>query len=131
MCGIFGQIKKIESKISKNKKQVNEIFQRALQCQHRGPDNTKDLFLTYKDYDLYFVFHRLAINGLDEKSNQPMSFDNCTILCNGEIYNYKQLAKEYNIQLQTNSDCEIILHLYSLMGIQCIELLDGVFTFII
>jgi asparagine synthase (glutamine-hydrolysing) len=131
MCGIFGQIKKIESTLSKNKKQKNDIFQRAIQCQHRGPDCTKDLFLTYKDYDLYFVFHRLAINGLDEISNQPMTIDNITLLCNGEIYNYKQLAQEYNIQLQTNSDCEIILHLYSLMGIQCIELLDGVFTFLL
>ena len=33
-------------------------------------------------------------------------------MCNGEIYNYKILAERYNITLESDSDCEIILHLY-------------------
>ena len=77
---------------------------------------------------MYFVFHRLSINGLDEKSNQPMKIEDVVLLCNGEIYNYKHLAEEYKINLTTNSDCEIS-HLYKRLGIQCINLLDGVFTF--
>jgi len=52
-------------------------------------------------------------------------------MCNGEIYNYKELAKKYNIKLKTESDCEIILHLYHLLGCNMITLLDGVFSFII
>ena len=103
----------------------------ALQCQHRGPDNTTDLFSTYQGYHLYFIFHRLAINGLDEKSNQPMKINNIVLLCNGEIYNHKELARQYKIDLMTNSDCEIIIHLYHKMGIQCIKYLDGVFSFMI
>ncbi len=130
MCGIFGQIKKVNTK-NKNKYQKKDIFDKANKMKHRGPDNTSDLFLSYKDYDLYFVFHRLAINGLDEISNQPIKIDNTIVICNGEIYNYKKLAKEYNICLQTNSDCEIIVHLYKLIGIECIKLLDGVFTFLL
>ena len=129
MCGIFGQIKKV---IDRNQCiDKYDMFQRANLCQHRGPDITTNIFLTYKDYELYFVFHRLAINGLDSISNQPMKIGDTIIICNGEIYNYKELAEEYNIALQTNSDCEIIPHLYNLLGIQCIKLLDGVFTFLL
>ncbi len=129
MCGIFGRIKKVVNKGQCIDKKIT--FQNASLCQHRGPDNTGYIFLTYKDYELYFVFHRLAINGLDTMSNQPLRINNTILLCNGEIYNYKQLAEEYKISLQTNSDCEIIPHLYNLMGIQCIQLLDGVFTFLL
>ena len=128
MCGIFGQIKK-SSQINGIDKDI--LLKEALKSQHRGPDNTSNLYLTYKDYELYFVFHRLAINGIDEISNQPIQINNITCLCNGEIYNYRELAKEYKIDLKTNSDCEIIPHLYNLMGIQCIKLLDGVFTFLL
>jgi len=124
MCGIFSLVKK--GYIDKN-----EILKDALKCQHRGPDNTSDLFLTYNDYELYLVFHRLSINGIDEISNQPIQANNVTVICNGEIYNYKELSKEYNIELKTNSDCEVIPHLYNLMGIQFIKLLDGVFTFLL
>ena len=129
MCGIFGQIKKIVHRNRRIDKKIT--FQNASLCQHRGPDNTSNVFFTYKDYELYFVFHRLAINGLDSESNQPIYIDDTIIICNGEIYNYKELAEEYHITLRTNSDCEIIPHLYNLMGIQCIKLLDGVFTFLL
>ena len=77
MCGIFGQIKKV---VHRNQC-INRyaMLQRANLCHHRGPDNTIDIFLTYKDYELYFVFHRLAINGLDTRSNQPMKIGDTII----------------------------------------------------
>ena len=53
--------------------------------------------------------------------------DNIYLLCNGEIYNHEILAK--NVMLtKSNSDCEIILHLYKKLIIyQTVRLLDGVF----
>jgi asparagine synthase (glutamine-hydrolysing) len=129
MCGIFGEIRQIQN--SNDRFQLKDVLKRANKMNHRGPDDTSDYFTTYNSYHMYFVFHRLAINGLDEKSNQPMKLNNIVLLCNGEIYNYKQLAKDYNIDLQTNSDCEVIIHLYKKLGIQCIKLLDGVFTFLL
>ena len=61
-----------------------------------------------------------------------MTIDNVTLICNGEIYNYKELFNEMNIQPTTNSDCEVILHLYIHYGIkQTLMLLDGYFSFII
>jgi asparagine synthase (glutamine-hydrolysing) len=78
-------------------------------------------------------FHRLAINGLNEGSNQPLKLDdNLTLICNGEIYNYKELYQELDITPNTQSDCEVILHLYKKYGIDhTLRLLDGVFAFLL
>jgi asparagine synthase (glutamine-hydrolysing) len=82
-----------------------------------------------------FGFHRLAINGLNKKSNQPL-YDNekeeIILICNGEIYNYKELYSLMGIIPNTDSDCEVILHLYKKYGIeQTLQLLDGVFSFVL
>ena len=81
---------------------------------------------------LILGFHRLAINGLSSLSNQPFEMDDCILVCNGEIYNYKRLATENNITLLTESDCEIIIHMYRLYGMEyTLNMLDGVFAFIL
>jgi len=45
---------------------------------------------------------------------QPITYKNVSLICNGEIYNYKQLYDllKTDVTMQTNSDCEIIIHLY-------------------
>ena len=79
MCGIFGVVEK--EGIDKN-----ELLKGIrVKCQHRGPDNTSDLFLHLIMIINYIVFHRLSINGIDEKSNQPIEVNNVTVICNGEI----------------------------------------------
>ena len=124
MCGIFAHI-------SKYYHDYDTLCKYGNKCNHRGPDNTKIELDNYKDFYLFFMFHRLAINGLDSISNQPMTIDNITIICNGEIYNFKELAEKNKIKLKTNSDCEVIIHLYKIYGIDCIGLLDGVFSFLL
>lgn len=129
MCGIF-------TILSHNKNvDYEKLKSNGLKCQHRGPDNTKHELIYKNDYQLFFMFHRLSINGLSPSGNQPMSlsqYDGIKLMCNGEIYNYKKLAEKYNINLITGSDCEIIIHLYKLIGIdECIKQLDGVFSFVI
>jgi asparagine synthase (glutamine-hydrolysing) len=89
-----------------------------------------------KDIHTFIGFHRLAINGLDIKSDQPMTIETSLgrlyFVCNGEIYNYKQLAVEFNIELTSGSDCEIIPRLFLKIGIrETIQRLDGVFAFIL
>ena len=124
MCGIFALL-------NNNKTYSDEIIENSfMKGQNRGPEYTKYL---YKDnIDLNLGFHRLSINGLDDNSNQPFKMDNITLICNGEIYNHNELFKELNIERKTNSDCEIILHLYKLYGInQTLHLLDGVFSFVL
>ena len=131
MCGIFCYFSNNEESINHEKlKKCGE------KCKHRGPDNTKELTIHGKDnFKIYFQFHRLAINGLDEISNQPLKIKknkNLTLICNGEIYNYQKIAADYNFKLETNSDCEVILHLATILPIDAfIDKLDGVFSFII
>ena len=94
MCGIFALL-------NNNKTYSDEIIENSfMKGQNRGPEYTKYL---YKDnIDLNLGFHRLSINGLDEKSNQPFKMDNITLICNGEIYNHNELFKELNIERKTN-----------------------------
>ena len=96
----------------------------------RGPE-----FSTFSEFpnDVILGFHRLAINGLDETGNQPISYNDVIIVCNGEIYNYKQLYKTLGMEKgTTSSDCEVIIHMYLKFGIkQTLIMLDGVFAFIL
>ena len=43
------------------------------------------------------MFHRLKINDMSDSGNQPMYLDNISMMCNGEIYNYRILKDKYNI----------------------------------
>lgn len=94
----------------------------------RGPEFSS---LTNISYDILWGFHRLCINGLDEISNQPISAVKSVMMCNGEIYNHKELVQKSGLTMSTNSDCEIIARLYELYGTNFVNLLDGVFAFII
>ena len=79
-----------------------------------------------------FGFHRLAINGINTNSNQPIKIDNINLIANGEIYNYRELYKMLNIQPKTDSDCEVIIHCYKEFGIEyTLQILDGVFAFVL
>ena len=80
MCGIFFHLSNREI----NKETLREYGEKI---NHRGPDSTVELMLNDK-VNMYFLFHRLAINGLNEKGNQPMEIGNKILMCNGEIYNY-------------------------------------------
>tara|TARA_B110000259_G_scaffold147828_1_gene166719 strand:+ start:26641 stop:28332 length:1692 start_codon:yes stop_codon:yes gene_type:complete len=124
MCGIF-TIVNSDDNINNDCDTIERAFYNG---QSRGPE-----FSDLNNYDnLCIGFHRLAINGLNDKSNQPFEIDNVVMVCNGEIYNFKQLALENSIKLTTDSDCEIIIHLYLMYGIEyTLTLLDGVFAIII
>lgn len=121
MCGIFTLL---------NYSQVN--YDKFIKCQfmkgkNRGPEFSD---LQHISMNAIFGFHRLAINGLDDISNQPITIDNIHLICNGEIYNYRELYKLMDVSPKTNSDCEVIIHLYKRYGIkQTLKMLDGVFAF--
>ena len=119
MCGIFSKIGKYNEKT---------LLPYLNKIQHRGPDNTQTLCLD----NVFLGFHRLSINGLDNISNQPLYYDGVWVICNGEIYNYKTLIEENNFNYKTNSDCEIIIHMYIRYGIEyTCKHLDGVFAFVL
>jgi len=126
MCGIFGLLN------YKNKDLlITDIQSMSNAAKHRGPESSVLLCDVYNK-DIAFGFHRLAINGLNSESNQPFVIDNITLICNGEIYNYKKLLSELDVIPKTDSDCEVIIYLYRKFGIEnTVQMLDGVFAFML
>lgn len=123
MCGIFSLLN------NKNTHIMAFIEEQFNKGKGRGPEFSK---LQQVDSEAIFGFHRLAINGLNNESNQPIIIGDINLICNGEIYNYKELYSMMNIIPTTDSDCEVIIHLYNKYGIeQTLQMLDGVFSFIL
>ena len=130
MCGIFFfQSNTRDTDLSDDdlKLHLNKII-------HRGPDDTKSIHYkcnTMNTADTFIGFHRLSINDL-KGGQQPFVDNNIILICNGEIYNYKSLIKKYSLEVQSNSDCEVILHLYKKIGfLNTIKELDGIFACIL
>lgn len=123
MCGIFALLN--NSRVF-SPKLIKRAFMLGL---NRGPEQST---LTYVDDDVWMGFHRLAINGLNPASSQPMTINGITLICNGEIYNYKELYTLLDETPVTDSDCEVIIHLYARYGLEyTLQLLDGVFAFVL
>lgn len=124
MCGFIGIV-------NKNGDQVNSILlgKMAAAIHHRGPDEEGSL----EEGNIGFFHKRLSIIDLST-GQQPMTYEGCTIVFNGEIYNYVELREELvkkGHQFQTSSDTEVILHLYTEYGNECVNLLNGMFAFIV
>ena len=123
MCGIFSILN------NDNLYSPKELYQSFYKGKHRGPESSN-----FEKVNILceLGFHRLAINGLDNYSNQPIRIGDITLICNGEIYNYRELYDSLSIKPNTHSDCEIIIHLYLQFGIEyTLQKLDGVFAFIL
>jgi len=96
---------------------------------HRGPDGEG----TFADARVGFHHKRLAIIDL-VTGQQPMTSGDCTIVFNGEIYNYVELREELRQAghtFQTTSDTEVILRLYAEHGEQAVGMLNGMFAFLL
>jgi len=96
---------------------------------HRGPDDSG----CYVNANIGLGSRRLSIIDL-ETGNQPIGNEDRTIwvVYNGEIYNYQTLRLQLESKghlFHTNSDTEVIIHLYEEVGEQCVEQLGGMFAF--
>jgi len=123
MCGIFALLN------NNDHIPLNKIMSEFEKGKGRGPEHS---YFASVGVKTLFGFHRLAINGLNPESNQPIIHNNISLICNGEIYNYKELYESMDIAPTTDSDCEVIIHLYQKYGIdQTLQMLDGVFAFVL
>jgi len=124
MCGIFALLHNNNEVVD-----MDNILQNFMKGKSRGPENSK---LEVINDNLILGFHRLAINGLNDNSMQPLNIDGVILICNGEIYNYRQIFSNLKYEPRTQSDCEAIIPLYNKYGIKyTLENLDGVFSFIL
>jgi asparagine synthase (glutamine-hydrolysing) len=116
MCGIF---------FSNNSEKIN-IKKLSQHMRFRGPDD-QDILIEGNNI---IAHSRLAITGVDNGA-QPFLHSNYIAVCNGEIYNYKEIIKRYDLTPQTESDCEVIPLLYEKYGVEKFDELDGMYAFII
>ncbi len=98
----------------------------------RGPDSCG----SYNHNRVSLGHTRLSIIDTSEAASQPFtdSTGRYTIVYNGEIYNYKELRRELikkGVSFKSESDTEVLLHLYIEHGENCLHLLNGFFAFAI
>ena len=124
MCGIFALLN-ADSRL--NFEIIESAFNKG---QSRGPERSRSISPCIA---CNIGFHRLAINGLNTESDQPLLNEDVLLVCNGEIYNYRELYKLFpDDTAKTDSDCEIIIHMYKKYGIDyTLNNLDGVFAFVL
>ena len=127
MCGICG-IYLLDSEACADRSLLERMNSTMV---HRGPDD-----------DGYFVsgpvglaMRRLSIIDLSG-GKQPIANEDESlwIVFNGEIYNYPDLRTELlakGHRFRTRTDTEVILHLYEELGANCVDRLNGMFTFAI
>jgi len=125
MCGICGEFRF-------NKSQFDNVKLTKLMdsIASRGNDSKG----TYKEKNIFLGHHRLSIIDTSDKSNQPMKINDLVIIFNGVIYNYKELRKNLITKghiFNSSGDTEVIIRLYIEYGSECVNYLDGVFSFAI
>ncbi len=128
MCGIAGILNFDKSK------PITELTLLAMRdsMAHRGPDGAG----YYIDGEMGLAHRRLSIIDLSERGHQPFFTPDkrYAIVFNGEIFNYKELRQGLiadGVKFTSESDTEVLLHLYLKLGSAVLERLNGMFAFAI
>ena len=127
MCGIVGLI----SSDRRLRAEPTEIHRMCDTIVHRGPDDKG----VYVKGHVALGMRRLSIIDLST-GHQPIHNENRTIwiVFNGEIYNFGELRlglEKRGHEFYTNTDTEVIVHLYEELGEECVQKLRGMFAFAI
>ena len=126
MCGIITLVNKNSSKVD------TSVLEKSLSAiSHRGPDDTGYHF----QENVGLGFARL---GMVDIAGGKQPFTNAAgdiiLACNGEIYNYRELRQSLvnlGYAFKTQSDCEVILHLYEEDNLDFVKYPEGMFAFVI
>lgn len=93
---------------------------------HRGPDAGA----FFEEGPVALVHRRLSVIDLSEAAGQPMH-SHCgryVMSYNGELYNYRELARELGLSLRSSSDSEVLLESFALRGPSVISSFNGMFA---
>ncbi len=128
MCGISGVVNCGD----------RETLERMTSMQaHRGPDDAGVWDRKFPDGSYVGLgSRRLAILDLSPDGHMPMCNEDRTvwITYNGEIYNFAELRRELESKghrFASNTDTEVVIHLYEQEGPDCVKRLNGMFAFAI
>lgn len=128
MCGIAGFID--------FNKRSSEYILRSMtdQLTHRGPDDSGYFFEENTHAQVGLGHRRLSILDLSEQGHQPMQFQDYTVIFNGEIYNFQDIAKELakdGYSFRSHSDTEILLKAFDKWGTDAVNRFIGMFAFVL
>lgn len=121
MCGFIGVL---------GHTTTTELERMAKAVARRGPDAQG----RFESASFSAIHHRLAIIGPDERGTQPMHIDGLVVLFNGCIYNYQQLKNGLQadgVVFHTDTDTEVIPHLYRRFGLAVFSMLEGMFAIVL
>ena len=126
MCGICGELTFDGAAV-----RAETIVSMRDRLEHRGPDD-QGVFVS-DDRRAGLGFRRLAIIDVSPVANQPMANEDGTVRVafNGEIYNFKALRARLlanGHQFRSQSDTEVLVHLYEDVGPTFVEEIDGMFA---
>ncbi|XP_035846576.1 asparagine synthetase [glutamine-hydrolyzing] isoform X2 [Helianthus annuus] len=125
MCGILAVLGCSDDSQTKRAR----VLELSRRLKHRGPDWSG----LYQRDGCFIAHQRLAI--VDPASgDQPLYNEDKTIVVavNGEIYNHEDLRSHLpRHKFKTGSDCEVIAHLYEEYGENFVNMLDGMFSFVL
>ena len=125
MCGIVG----FTNNINNSDEVLGQMMDRI---KHRGPD----AYGKYIDEDIALGHRRLSIIDVSSSGDQPIFNEDgsLVIIFNGEIYNYKTIREtliEKGHKFRTNTDTEVLIHGYEEFGEKLLNMLRGMFSFVI
>jgi asparagine synthase (glutamine-hydrolysing) len=123
MCGICGIVEATGRSL---------IERMTASLVHRGPDD--GAVEIFPENDLALGHRRLSVIDLSPRGRQPMSNEDgaVRISFNGEIYNYRELKAALDParhHFASETDTEVILHLYEERGVEAFKALNGMFAF--
>jgi len=127
MCGICGELTFEAGAVVR----AETIVSMRDRLQHRGPDD-QGVFVS-DDRRAGLGFRRLAIIDVSPLGNQPMANEDGSVRVafNGEIYNFKTLRARLMAnghRFRSQSDTEVLVHLYEDVGPKFVEEIDGMFA---
>jgi asparagine synthase (glutamine-hydrolysing) len=126
MCGING-VFNFSGKEIRHPDQLIQAMNSAIV--HRGPDDGG--YWCDDKQEVFLGHRRLSILDLSKRGHQPMIGPKGTVIVfNGEIYNYRELRKQLSHTVfQSDTDTEVLLHLYERMGSRLLKELNGMYAF--
>ncbi len=117
MCAIFGIIGEYDE--IKAKSALSSLT-------HRGPDYCG----VTQTQRVFFAHQRLSVVDFHERSHQPLKRRDVLLSFNGEIYNYKELKKELELdfEFESQGDAEVVIAAYLKWGVSFVQRLRGMFA---
>lgn len=98
----------------------------------RGPDARGAWSGQFGETAVSLIHTRLAIIDLDRRADQPFVRNDCVLVFNGELYNYRELRSELQAlgeTFGTDSDTEVVAAAYGQWGIECLDRFEGMWAF--